>query len=87
MNNTHVIESNVPPPEAKRSRSIPLYPWPQMKVGDSFTVEGRISAAAARGSFARYQKIGKIPADWKCVQWTEENGVVRFWAMLEGDSK
>jgi hypothetical protein len=52
-----------------------------MKAGDSFTVEGRINAAAARGSFARYQKLGKIPANWQCVQWTEADGVVRFWAM------
>jgi hypothetical protein len=52
-----------------------------MKAGDSFTVEGRINAAAARGSFARYQKLGKIPANWQCVQWSEGNGVVRFWAM------
>lgn len=75
-----VIESGVSPPN-KRSRHIPLYPWPQMKAGDSFVVHGRVSAAAARGSFVRYQKLGKIPAHWKCVQSTEEGEGVRFWAV------
>jgi len=83
MTDTPMIEKNVPPPTGVRPRNIPLYPWPQMKAGDSFTVEGRINAAAARGSFARYQKLGKIPASWKCVQWTEENGLIRFWAVEE----
>lgn len=81
MTDTPVIEKNVLPPQERRPRNIPLYPWPQMKAGDSFTVQGRVHAAAARGSFARYQKIGKIPANWKCVQWTGDDGVVRFWAM------
>jgi hypothetical protein len=52
-----------------------------MKAGDSFVVHGRVAAAAARGSFARYQKIGKIPAHWKCIQSTEGGEGVRFWAV------
>lgn len=81
MTDIPAIEKNVPPPGERRPRNVPLYPWPQMKAGDSFTVQGRVNAAAARGSFARYQKLGKIPASWQCVQWTEADGVVRFWAM------
>lgn len=81
MNDTPAIETNVPPPFEKRPRNVPLYPWPQMKAGDSFVVQGRMAAAAARGSFSRYQKIGKIPANWTCVQWTEEDGSTRFWAV------
>jgi len=82
MTDVPTIESGVSPP-VKRSRHIPLYPWPQMKAGDSFVVHGRVSAAAARGSFARYQKIGKIPSNWKCIQSTEDNDTVRFWAVEE----
>jgi hypothetical protein len=52
-----------------------------MKPGDSFTVTGRTSAAAARGSFNRYQRMGKIAANLKCLQRQEEGeqNSIRIW--------
>jgi hypothetical protein len=73
------IETDVPPPTNK-SRKDPLYPWLSMKPGDSFLVQGRTSAAAARGSFRRYQKMGLVPQDWTVAQRTDDNYLsVRLW--------
>lgn len=75
------VDSGVLPPK-ENPRCVGLYPWTTMRVNDSFVVEGRVAAAAARGSFYRYQRIGKIPKDWKCVQRVEDNGLIRLWAVL-----
>jgi hypothetical protein len=76
------IDTDIPPPVTK-SRKDPLYPWLSMKPGDSFVVEGRTLAAAARGSFRRYQKMGLIPLDLTVAQRTEEqyptDQSVRLW--------
>jgi hypothetical protein len=76
-----VVQSGVRPP-VEPSRCEGLYPWTLMKATDSFVVEGRAAAAAARGSFYRYQRIGKIPKNWKCVQRVEDDGTVRLWAVV-----
>lgn len=76
------IERNVPPPKS-RPRCDGLYPWRTMKVGESFVVRDRVAAAAARGSFLRFQRQGKIPAHWKCVQGVETNGQIRMWVTVE----
>jgi hypothetical protein len=65
------IDTDIPPPVTK-SRKDPLYPWLSMKPGDSFVVEGRTLAAAARGSFRRYQKMGLIPPEFSVAQRTED---------------
>lgn len=83
MNDKHKVERNVPPPTG-RPRSEPVYPWLTMSPGDSFTVEDRVAAASARGSFYRYQKLGKIPASYTVLQRTVGvNGdrTVRLWLM------
>jgi hypothetical protein len=75
------IDTNVPPPTGQ-TRKDPLYPWLSMRVGDSFVVHGRTAAAAARGSFQRYQKMGKIPPELTVSQRTEFNYTgltVRLW--------
>lgn len=76
------IDTDIPPPVTK-SRKDPLYPWLSMKPGDSFVVEGRTLAAAARGSFRRYQKMGLIPPELTVAQRTEEqypdDQSVRLW--------
>jgi len=77
------IEKNVPVPH-KVPRCIPLYPWLHMQPNDSFTVSGRVAAAAARGSFDRYQKLGRIPKSFKCTQSTEDDGItVRLWLVAQ----
>ena len=65
------IDKDIPPPTAK-SRKDPLYPWLTMKPGDSFVVEGRTLASAARGSFRRYQRIGLIPPELTVAQRAED---------------
>jgi hypothetical protein len=75
------IQSNVRPP-VESPRCEGLYPWPDMKVNDSFVVATRVAAAAARGSFYRYQRIGKIPKNWKCVQRADDGGFIRLWAVM-----
>ena len=67
MSDKITVQSGVPVP-GDRTRNEPNYPWLQMKVGDSFVVYGRTMAASARGSFKRYQKMGKIPANWSVTQ-------------------
>ena len=74
------VQSNVRPPSGI-PRSAGLYPWLSMSVNDSFVVEGRVAAAAARVSFFRYQRMGRIPREWKCVQRLEDNGQTRLWAV------
>jgi hypothetical protein len=70
MNNKPIaIENNIPLPKSE-TRNVQLYPWLTMVPGDSFVVIGKIAASAARGSFRRYQTMGKIPADLKAVQRT-----------------
>jgi hypothetical protein len=55
-----------------------------MKPGDSFSVQGRTAAAAARGSFDRYKRMGKIPANWKCIQHTDgDSEDIRLWLTEE----
>lgn len=76
------VEKNVPPPKS-RPRCVGLYPWRTMKVGESFVVRDRIAAAAARGSFLRFQRQEKIPAHWKCVQAVEPDGQIRMWVTVE----
>ena len=68
-NKSITIENNIPLPKSE-TRNVPLYPWLTMVPGDSFVVIGKIAASAARGSFRRYQTMGKIPADLKAVQRT-----------------
>lgn len=81
MNEKHKVESDVPPPMGK-PRCEPTYPWLTMRPGDSFTVEDRVAAASARGSFYRYQKLGKIPAGWSVTQRVVGEGrTVRLWLM------
>lgn len=78
------IDKDIPPP-ATKSRKDPLYPWLSMKVGDSFEVQGRTLAAAARGSFRRYQRMGLIPPELTVAQRTEGTSLpeeyqsVRLW--------
>jgi len=78
--NDLVVDKNVAPP-INRPRYMAHYPWLTMKPGDSFVVVGRVSAVAARGSFNRYQRMGKISANLKCIQRREEGppGSVRIW--------
>jgi len=53
-----------------------------MKPGDSFTVEDRVAAASARGSFYRYQKLGRIPKSWSVLQRVVDGQrTVRLWLM------
>ena len=84
MNDKITVQSGVPVPGG-RTRNEPNYPWLQMKVGDSFVVYGRSMAASARGSFRRYQKIGRIPANWSVLQrssvetGTIEGNAIRLW--------
>jgi hypothetical protein len=84
MSDTPSVQSNVPMPKV-RPRHLPLYPWLTMKPGDSFVVYGRVAAAASRGSFGRYQRMGKIAPNMKCVQRREEGTEdgVRVW-LVEG---
>ena len=82
-NKTITVERNVPLPKGE-TRNLPLYPWLTMVPGDSFCVHGKIAAAAARGSFRRYQTMGKIPADLKATQRTlsmHDDGeyIIRLW--------
>jgi len=79
-----VVEKNIAPPNS-RPRYIAHYPWLTMKPGDSFVVYGRVAAAASRGSFGRYQRMGKIAPNMKCVQRREEGTEdgVRVW-LVEG---
>ena len=83
------IDTDIPPPTTK-SRKDPLYPWLSMKVGDSFEVQGRTSAAAARGSFRRYQRMGLIRPDLTVAQRTEGTSLpeeylaVRLWLVERG---
>lgn len=77
------VDRDVPPP-VDRTKSDALYPWLKMKPGDSFTVADRLAAASARGSFYRYQRVGKIPKSWSVVQRVVEGErTVRLW--LVGD--
>jgi len=69
------IDKDIPPPSTK-SRKDPLYPWLSMKVGDSFEVQGRTLAAAARGSFRRYQRMGLIPPELTVAQRTDESSLI-----------
>jgi hypothetical protein len=80
MSESFVVEKNVKLP-ISRPRYVAHYPWLTMKPGDSFTVTGRTSAAAARGSFNRYQRMGKIAANLKCLQRQEEGeqNSIRIW--------
>lgn len=81
MNEKHKVERDVPPPVDK-PRSEAIYPWLTMKPGDSFVVEDRVAAASARGSFYRYQKLGKISKSWSVLQRTVEGErTVRLWLM------
>jgi hypothetical protein len=83
MSNMPEVQRNVPMPKV-RPRHLPLYPWLTMKPGDSFTVQDRTAAAAARGSFDRYKRMGKLPANVKCVQHTEEGSdEIRLWLTEE----
>lgn len=83
MSDTPKIQENVPMPKV-RPRHLPLYPWLTMKPGDSFLVPDRVAAAAARGSFDRYKRMGKLPANAKCVQFTEEgSNEIRLWLAEE----
>lgn len=83
MSDMPEVQSNVPMPKV-RPRHLPLYPWLTMKPGDSFTVQGRVAAAAARGSFDRYKRMGKIPANWKCIQHTDgDSEDIRLWLTEE----
>jgi hypothetical protein len=75
------VQSDVRPPQGN-PRCAGLYPWLSMVVNDSFVVEGRVAAAAARVSFFRYQGLKRIPQEWKCVQRTEGDGLIRLWAVL-----
>jgi hypothetical protein len=81
------IDKDIPPPDT-RSRKDPLYPWLSMKPGDSFVVEGRTLAAAARGSFRRYQRMGLIPPEFSVAQRVEElrpnDQSVRLWLVERG---
>lgn len=75
------VDRDVPPPVG-RTKSDAFYPWLTMKPGDSFTVEDRVAAASARGSFYRYQRMGKISKSWSVVQRVAEDGrTVRLWLM------
>jgi hypothetical protein len=84
------IESNVPLPKGK-ARNTRLYPWLDMKLGDSFVVAGRTAACAARGSFRRYQSMGKLPSNWRVKQQVVEGDTeaanfvmyVRMWLVEE----
>jgi hypothetical protein len=89
-NKTIEIDRHVPLPKA-RTKNIRLYPWLDMKVGDSFVVAGKVAACAARGSFRRYQKMGKMPANWRVKQQVVEGDTagssfvtyVRLWLIEE----
>ncbi len=66
------IDKHIPiPPRYARDQ----YPWAQMKVGDSFFVEGDAKAIDAAKSAARYRarKAGE-----KCTMRKKANGV-RIW--------
>jgi hypothetical protein len=55
------IDANIPVPKAQ-PRCKPLYPWLEMREGDSFTVDNLVQVASARGSFYRYRKLGLLSA-------------------------
>ena len=89
MNDKISVQSGVPLPK-ERPRHEPNYPWLKMKVGDSFLVYGRTMAASARGSFKRYQRMGKIPANWSVTQRasvetaTIDGPAIRLWIVDDG---
>lgn len=72
------VQRSVPPPAP--AKNAPKYPWPTMKPGDSFLVVDRIEAASARSSFARYVRLGRIPA-WYYVTQRVEGAYIRLWMM------
>jgi hypothetical protein len=88
MSNSIRIESNVPLPK-DRPRNLRLYPWLDMKLGESFVVSGRTAACAARGSFRRYQSMGKLPSNWRVKQQVVEDSAtdfvvrIRMWVVEE----
>lgn len=75
------VSQGVPAP-SDNPKWVPIFPWLTMQPGDSFLVADRVAAASARGSFYRYQRIKKIPKDWRCVQRVEEKGI-RLWLLAD----
>lgn len=65
--------------QPNRSRKERLYPWLDMRPGDSFTVGTRIMASAARNSFRRYQSMGLVPPTFVAVIQKQEGGEFRCW--------
>lgn len=65
--------------QPSRSRRERVYPWLDMRPGDSFTVDTRIMASAARNSFRRYQSMGLLPPTFVAVIQKQEGGEFRCW--------
>jgi hypothetical protein len=80
---TMKVEKNISIPST-RSRSQRHFPWLDMSLGDSFTVNGKSAAASARGSFRRYQRLFLIPQDRTVLQRRVENtpDTYRLWLEL-----
>lgn len=73
------IEKGIPIPESISRKSNAKYPWPDMKVGDSFTVEWRnystkYSVLRAGDSWSKRNKDG----EWKFTA-RKEGCNVRIW--------
>lgn len=74
------IDNDIPVP-TNRPRSKPLYPWLEMRDGDSFPVDTLVQVASARGSFYRYRKLGLIPLQYTMVSRKEGDGY-RCWMVM-----
>ncbi len=67
------IEKNIPPPP-KRAGRAPVFPFAQLKVGESFVVPAEQSAAASASAHYNGRKYGRT-----FQQKRNPDGSVRFW--------
>lgn len=74
------IDNDIPVP-TNRPRSKPLYPWLEMRDGDSFPVDTLVQVASARGSLYRYLRLGQMPKGYTMVSRKEGDGY-RCWLTL-----